>query len=280
MGAGAAPAAAEEAATGPRQVQVSVPAHHSVNSLVLVVEDDPGNARLLLTHLQAEGHSVVAVSTAAEALEVAARQQPDAILLDLILPHGDDGLNVLERLKSGETTRSIPVLVVSVLPERKRAMALGAADFFLKPIQPRLLLASLRRFLGKGAARPAPLAGNRTIVVADDHETNREMAQHLLERRGYRVVLARDGDEAIRLTRAEQPALVLMDLAMPVKDGFEAARILKIDPETAGIPLVAFTALAMRGDEERARTAGFDGYLSKPIEKIALEETLKRFIEG
>jgi len=71
---------------------------------------------------------------------------------------------------------------------------------------------------------------------------------------------------------------VLMDLAMPVKDGLTAARELKADPRTSAIPLVAFTALAMRGDEERARSAGFDGYLSKPLEKGALDATLARFL--
>ena len=80
------------------------------------------------------------------------------------------------------------------------------------------------------------------------------------------------------MARAERPDLMLLDLAMPVKDGITAARELKEDPRTKGIPLVAFTALAMRGDEERARKAGFDGYLSKPLEKGALDATLARFL--
>jgi CheY-like chemotaxis protein len=252
--------------------------------LVLVVEDDASNARLLKTHLQADGYSVVLGTTATEALDIAARQAPDAILLDLILPDGEDGLAVLERLKSGEQTRSIPVLVVSVLPERKRSLGLGAADFFLKPIEPRLLLASLRRVLHRepgGEALAAPAArtdGKTTVLVVDDHETNCVLARSLLERRGFRALVAHDGAEGIRLARAEQPALILLDLAMPLMDGFEAARELKADPATAAIPLVAFTALAMRGDEEQALSAGFDGYLSKPIDKTAFDEILDRLV--
>jgi two-component system cell cycle response regulator DivK len=116
------------------------------------------------------------------------------------------------------------------------------------------------------------------VLVVDDHETNCVLARSLLERRGFRALVAHDGAEGIRLARAEQPALILLDLAMPLMDGFEAARELKADPATAAIPLVAFTALAMRGDEERALSAGFDGYLSKPIDKTAFDEILDRFV--
>jgi signal transduction histidine kinase/CheY-like chemotaxis protein len=252
--------------------------------LVLVVEDYASNARLLQTHLQAGGYSVVLATTGTEALDIAARQAPDAILLDLILPDGEDGLAVLERLKSGEQTRSIPVLVVSVLPERKRSLGLGAADFFLKPIEPRLLLASLRRALRRepdGEALATPLAradGKTTVLVIDDNESNCALARSLLERRGYRALLAHDGAEGVRLARAELPALILLDIAMPLMDGFEAARELKAHPATAAIPLVAFTALAMRGDEERALSAGFDGNLSKPIDQAAFDEILDRFV--
>ena len=99
-------------------------------------------------------------------------------------------------------------------------------------------------------------------------------------RDGDRVLLARNGQEGTRVAKVEQPDLVLMDLAMPVKDGITAARELKADPETSRIPLIAFTALAMRGDEERARKAGFDGYLTKPLETRALDAALEKFLKG
>jgi CheY-like chemotaxis protein len=92
------------------------------------------------------------------------------------------------------------------------------------------------------------------------------------------VLLARDGKEGVEMARAERPALVLMDLAMPVMDGYEAARELKADVGTARIPLVALTAMAMTGDEEKASRAGFDGYLTKPLERSALEDALQRFV--
>jgi len=229
--------------------------------------------------LQADGYSVSVTTRASEALEIAGQRVPDAIILDLILLDGRDGLEVLEDFKRRDKTRSIPIIVVSVLPEEDRCLRLGAEDFFLKPIAARPLLASLRRVLGREQMSAQP-SGNGTVLVVDDHELNRKLARQMLEGRGYRVLDASDGVEGIKLIRTELPKLVLMDLAMPHLDGFEAVRELKADPTTASIPLVAFTAMAMTDDAEKARNAGFDGYLSKPIDKTALEEILNRFLPG
>jgi len=246
---------------------------------VLVVEDDAPSARLLCSYLQADGYSVSVTTRASEALDIAGQRLPDAIILDLILPDGRDGLEVLEDFKRRDKTRSIPIIVVSVLPEEDRCLRLGAEDFFLKPIAARPLLASLRRVLGREQMSAQP-SGNGTVLVVDDHELNRKLARQMLEGRGYRVLDASYGVEGIKLIRTELPKLVLMDLAMPHLDGFEAVRELKADPTTASIPLVAFTAMAMTDDAEKARNAGFDGYLSKPIDKTALEEILNRFLPG
>ncbi len=242
--------------------------------IVLVVEDDAANARLLRFHLETSGYEVVEARREAQAIELARRLKPRAILLDLLLPDGEDGLRVLEEVKRDEALRDVPVLVVSVVQETARARQLGAAECFVKPVDGTLLLEALRRLVPVAAAR-APLA---TVLVVDDHDLNRELARTLLERRGCRVLLARNGAEGVRVVRAERPDLVLMDLAMPIKDGMSACRELKADPQTADIPLVAFTALVMRGDEERAMRAGFDGYLAKPIDKATLDAMLVRFL--
>ncbi len=106
-------------------------------------------------------------------------------------------------------------------------------------------------------AAPAGTDGP-TMLVVDDHDLNRELIRTLLERKGYRVLLAGSGETGIEIARRERPSLILLDLAMPGKDGFATARELKADGALAGTPLVAVTALAMRGDEERAKEAGFD----------------------
>ncbi|MGZ6125616.1 MAG: hybrid sensor histidine kinase/response regulator, partial [Myxococcales bacterium] len=128
---------------------------------------------------------------------------------------------------------------------------------------------------------PAFPGGTRpTILVVDDHDLNRELAREILERRGCRVLLAQGGEQALSLALAQPPDLVLMDLAMPGKDGFAVAGELRRDRRTMAIPLVALTALAMPGDDARVRAAGFDGYIPKPLQRGALDAILARFFGG
>lgn len=118
----------------------------------------------------------------------------------------------------------------------------------------------------------------KKILVVEDDFDNRRIVAKVLAVEGYRVVEATDGLEALSQVRAERPDLILMDLALPNLDGWEATRRLKKDPQTHGIPVVALTAVAMRGDEERARAAGCDDYLSKPARPAAIRAMVKKHI--
>src|SRR3712207_3240424 len=104
------------------------------------------------------------------------------------------------------------------------------------------------------------------ILLVEDNEMNRDMLSRRLMRRGYKVVLAVDGSEALALAQSEAPDLILLDMSLPVLDGWEATRRLKAAPETRAIPIIALTAHAMSGDRERALEAGCDDYATKPIE--------------
>ena len=115
------------------------------------------------------------------------------------------------------------------------------------------------------------------ILLVEDNEMNRDMLSRRLARRGYQVLLAVDGREAIAVAREQKPDLILMDMSLPVLDGWEATRQLKADPETKDIPVIALTAHAMAGDEEKAREAGCDDYDTKPIEFGRLLERIKAF---
>ena len=108
------------------------------------------------------------------------------------------------------------------------------------------------------------------ILLVEDNEMNRDMLSRRLERRGYRVVLAMDGQSGVELAGTEAPDLVLMDMSLPVLDGWEATRRLKAGPGTAHLPVIALTAHAMSGDRERAIAAGCDDYDTKPIELARL----------
>lgn len=104
------------------------------------------------------------------------------------------------------------------------------------------------------------------ILLVEDNDMNRDMLSRRLSRRGYAVLTAVDGQAAIEAARQEQPALVLMDMSLPVLDGWEATRRIKADPRTAAIPVVALTAHAMAEDRERAFAAGCDDFDTKPVD--------------
>ena len=113
------------------------------------------------------------------------------------------------------------------------------------------------------------------ILVAEDDPDSRRIVVKVLTREGYGVLDVSGGEAAVAIAQAEHPDLVVMDLAMPGMDGWEATRRLKADPRTADIPIIALTAFALRGDEERARAAGCDGYLAKPCRPQTIREAVR-----
>lgn len=119
----------------------------------------------------------------------------------------------------------------------------------------------------------------KTILIVEDVPLNRELLVQLLEDR-YRLVLAEDGKAALERAAQEQPDLVLMDLSLPLMDGWEATRRLKADAALSRIPVIVLSAHAMRGDEERARAIGCDDFLTKPIDEKLLFEKIARHLGG
>ena len=118
------------------------------------------------------------------------------------------------------------------------------------------------------------------ILVVEDNERNMKLVRELLEATGYRAIEAATGSQALDLAREHRPDLVLMDIRLPDIDGVEALSRLRADDRTASIPVLAVTAQAMQGDRERCLAAGFDGYLSKPIDVGQLLEAVSRHCEA
>jgi CheY-like chemotaxis protein len=114
-----------------------------------------------------------------------------------------------------------------------------------------------------------------TILLVEDIEMNRDMLSRRLERRGYTVLCALDGQQGLDITRKARPDLVLMDMSLPVLDGWEATRRIKADPELKGIPIIALTAHAMSADEQKAREAGCDDFDTKPVEFVRLLQKIQ-----
>jgi len=248
--------------------------------LVLAIDDDPVVATVLRSVLAPAGFRLISSPLGREGIELARREQPALVIVDLLLPD-ISGFEVVESLRTDPRTQALPVIALtaanlSAADRRRlenRVSSLAQKGDFTRDS----VLLAVQRAIGA-----APVAGpgnGPTMLVVDDHDLNRELIRSLLERKGYRVLQADNAEAGIEIARREHPSLIFLDLSMPGKDGFQAARELKADRTLATTPLVAVTALAMRGDEERARKAGFDAYVTKPVDRRVLEETVESLLK-
>lgn len=183
-----------------------------------------------------------------EAIQLARSLRPAAITLDLVLP-GADGWEVLRCLKSDEATRSIPVVIVSVLDNRELGLDLGADDFLVKPVDGERLIQRLAELVPQAAGK------RRRVLVIDDDPRLHELLEAKLAPHGFEVDHALTGQTGIAQARVRAPHVVILDLLMEGLDGFEVATLLRDDPRTAEVPIVVFTAKDI-GPADRARLRG------------------------
>lgn len=223
---------------------------------ILVVEDDRDIAELISRSLATSGYEVTVASRARDAIDQARAHRPDLITLDIYLPDAD-GFEVLQQLKTDRDTASIPVVIVSVMPDHREGLRLGAVDYLTKPIDPTRLVQSVNRVLH----------GPGKVLVVDDDRDTRDLLQAALEQRGFTVVLTSSGKRAVMLARQEFPDLILLDLKLPGMDGYEVLQRLKAASDTADIPVVVITGSLT--DEEvkqkKVLSLGAARFLTKPF---------------
>ena len=210
---------------------------------VLIIDDDPMARDLLKRVLSKEGFSPEIAASGESGLRRAKEMHPVAITLDVMMP-GLDGWAVLSALKSDPATTAIPVIMVSIIDNRNLGYSLGASDYLTKPVDREQLAA----VLGKYTPR---LEACSVLVVDDDPET-RHLLRHMLEREKCQVREAANGREALDQLAEAIPGLILLDLMMPVMDGFEFALELRRNPAWIAIPVVVLTAQDLTlADRER-----------------------------
>src|ERR1700693_4230115 len=208
---------------------------------VLIVDDDEGVRELLAFELKPHGLKILQASDGKKGLEVARAEKPDAILLDVLMPNLD-GWQTLRALKESPDTRSIPVVIVSVVENRALGISLGSVEHLVKPVdRPALLLA---------LSRAGVLATKGHILVVDDDADVRSLLEQELVAAGYRVRTAAGGVQALELLRRERPSAVLLDLMMPPPDGFEVLYRLRQDPELRELPVIIITARELTASDE------------------------------
>ena len=231
---------------------------HGAGPLVLVVEDDLAAAELLTRQLGNAGYRTEVAKSGAEALALARELKPAAITLDIIMPELD-GWEVITRLKSDAATSHIPVVVVSVVDNPELGIALGAIDYFVKPVNASALVERLDRF-------DAPRApGNRKVrvLVVDDEPANRTLLTEALEPAGFTVMTASGGRDAIKIAKRSKPDLVLLDLLMPDVNGFDVVEALRADDKTRDTPIMVLTAANLTEVDKRQLNGRVSQILSR-----------------
>ena len=207
---------------------------------VLVIDDDPAVRELMSRLLVKDGFDVLLAAGGTDGLRIARERRPDAITLDVVMPELD-GWSVLATLKSDPAVRDIPVIILSILDDRKTGYALGASDYLTKPLDRGRLSAALAGYK----------RGLHVLVVEDD-EMMRLILRRILEDEGYVVTEAANGLEALERLRSAIPGAVLLDLLMPVMDGFEFFAAMHAEPAWRDIPVLVITSKDLT-EEDHAR---------------------------
>jgi CheY-like chemotaxis protein len=220
----------------------------------VVIDDNPQARELIRRFLSEEGFRVIEAADGRAGLALAREHAPDAITLDVLMP-GMDGWSVLAELKADPVLAGIPVIMLTVLDDRNLGLALGAADFMTKPIDRERLRGILARY-----RKDEP---GMVLVVEDDQPT-RELLRRQLQADGWAVTEAANGRAALdALEREPEPSLILLDLMMPVMDGFEFRAEQVRDPALAAIPVVVFTAKDLTSEDRQALSGEVQGMMRK-----------------
>lgn len=210
--------------------------------LILVVEDEKEASELLTIALNKAGYRVVTAYRGKDALKIVKTLKPFAITLDVMLP-GMDGWEVLNSLKNNPNTCNIPVIIISMVDNKEIGFALGAVDYFIKPVDKNTLFATLDNLeggLGKELIK---------VLVVDDEPNAVELIALMIEPQGYEAIRAYGGQEGINKAFKEHPDLLILDLMMPVVSGIDVISELKLNPETKDIPIIICTAKDLTDDD-------------------------------
>jgi DNA-binding response OmpR family regulator len=216
---------------------------------VLVVEDDSNAYDLIASAISSAGFLPVRAHHGDEAIRLAREVQPVAVTLDLVLP-GMHGWDVLKRLKGDEATRTLPVVIISMVENRDLGVALGADDYFVKPVDRERFLARLREIVRGG--------GKRLLIIDDDPAVHQLLDEDLAGL-GFDIARAFSGPEGLQKAEERLPDVVILDLLMPGMTGFEVAGALKQNAKTANVPIVVLTSKEITREDrdllhERAAT--------------------------
>jgi CheY-like chemotaxis protein len=237
---------------------------------VLVIDDDPTVRDLMRRFLSREGFDAVTAEDGREGIDLARELRPSVITLDVFMPEMD-GWSVLQALKADPDLATIPVIMLTILDEKQKGVALGASGYLTKPVDRARLAALLDRFKVKEAVP-------RVLVVEDDAVT-REMMRRLLVAEGWEVTGAGNGREALDRLATDRPHLILLDLMMPEMDGFQFLAELRNHTEAAATPVIIVTAADLSAEDRRSLSGGVEHILQKGgVDRDELMQQIRRLV--
>ena len=214
---------------------------------ILVIDDDPMAQDLIMRSLRGEGIKIETASSGEEGLRKARELHPDAITLDIIMPNMD-GWAVLSALKADPELADIPVIVLSFISNKTRGFALGASDYLIKPVDGKRLAKLVCKYQERHGGDDRDRRVDRILIVEDD-VTTRHILRQLLERQGWHICEAEDGEAALKQLAENPPGLIVLDLVVPRINGFELIEILRNTPKWACIPIIVTTAMDLTSQE-------------------------------
>ena len=284
-------------ASSPAERRPALPAEALEGLLVLVVDDNATNRRILQETLAQWHMRPVPADSGPRALEIIrehalAGERFALALLDVQMP-GMDGFTLASRIQQDHTFAGPRIMMLSSVDIRSmspESRADGATEHLVKPVTRGNLLKAILKVLGY--SQKVPAASDRPvlsgalrplrILLAEDNPVNQKVGVRLLERQGHSVVLVSTGAEALESSAREKFDVILMDIQMPVMNGYDATRAIRARERNTGghLPVIALTAHAMRGDREICVDAGMDDYLSKPIQTRDLSQILARWSDN
>jgi len=247
----------EEKAAAPSDVKI--PPLPAGASTVLVIDDDPAVRELVTRFLGKEGFNVKTASTGDEGIKMARALRPDVITLDVMMP-GMDGWAVLSSLKADPHLQDIPVVMMTIVSDQNLGYALGASDYLTKPIDREKLVGVLRKYECKQAFCK--------ILVVDDEPAIREIVHRTLEKEGWEIYQAADGQEALTQVAKVQPEIILLDLMMPRMDGFQFLTELRKSESGRNIPVVVITAMDLSPNDRQQ----LNGQVKQILQKGAYKQ--------
>jgi CheY-like chemotaxis protein len=236
---------------------------------VLVLEDDRQTLFLYERYLRGSGFQIIPARSVDDARAQLERVTPAAIVLDIML-QGETSWNFLADLKTNPETKDIPLLVVTVTNREAKARALGADEFYVKPLDQEWITKKLASM----ARRSGPIS---SILIIDDDDVSRYMLRKMLSDGPFRVIEASTGDDGVRLARESPPQLIFLDFMMPGMNAFDVLDELKTDPGTRHVPVIIHTAHALAEDDRQR--LGRDAAAILPKENLTRELAIGRVRE-